>query len=144
MSIGAITVLCGGIHNRDIEKIVAISSISKYYETLQASQGMVKLSYRLKGINLKPNEKENQLLSPYIVIKKVKTNLPQEEWNKYSKRVFLIHARNDKIIPFKNFKENRAILELPPENVLIFNKGGHTHKKNEVALVGATLRFFNE
>jgi len=144
ISIGAITVLCVGFNNKYIEKIVAISSISKYYETLKTSQGMVKLSYRLKGINLKPNTKENQMLSPYIVIKKVKADIPQEEWNEYSNRVFLIHARNDKIIPFKNFKENRDILELPAKNVLILNKGGHTQKKNEVALVGATLRFFNE
>ncbi|MFX1394657.1 MAG: alpha/beta hydrolase [Promethearchaeota archaeon] len=144
MSIGAITVLCAGFNNKDLEKIVAISSISKYYETLKTSRGMVKLSYRLKGINLKFNKEENQLLSPYLVIKKGKANLPQEEWKEYSKRVFLIHARNDKIIPFKNFKENRAILELPAENILILNKGGHIHKKNELALVGATLRFFNE
>ena len=41
----------------------------------------------------------------YIVIKQFKNLISDEKWAQYSQRVFLIHARNDKIIKFKNFKE---------------------------------------
>jgi hypothetical protein len=54
----------------------------------------------------------------------------------------LIHCRNDRIIKFKNLKENRLILESPDKNVLILKKGGHSQKKNECILVGACLNFF--
>ncbi len=144
VSIGAITVLCGGFNNKEIEKIVAISSISKYRENILKSKRMVKLSYRLKGINLKPSETENKNLSPYIIIETLKAKITREEWLKLSNRVFLIHAINDKVIPFKNFEENRDILELSAENLLIMVKGGHMLKKDEHALVGATLRFFDK
>ena len=144
VSIGAITVLCGGFHNKEFEKIVAISSISKYRENILASKGIVKLSYRLKGINLTPNETENKKLSPYIIIRNLKAKITSEEWKKLSSRVFLMHARNDKVIPFKNFEDNRDILELSPENQLIMEIGGHMLKKDEHAIVGATLRFFNK
>ena len=144
VSIGAITVLCGGFNNKEIEKIVAISSISKYRENILKSKRMVKLSYRLKGINLKPSETENRNLSPYVIIKTLKAKINKEEWIKLSNRVFLIHAINDKVIPFKNFEENRDILELSAENLLIMEKGGHMLKKDEHALVGATLRFFGK
>ncbi len=144
MSIGAITVLCGGFPNKNLKKIVAISSISKYNENIRTSKKIVKLSYYLKEINLKLDEKENQKLSPYNIIKELKDILSQDEWKRYSERVYLIHTRNDQITPYKNFKENRDILELLTENQLILNKGGHTQKKNELAIVGGILRFFNK
>ena len=144
ISIGALTVLCGGFPNKDIEKIVAISSISKYSENIKTSKRIVKFSYLMKGINLKPNDEVNVQLSPYLIIKNLKNIFSQEEWKKFTRRVFLIHARNDRIIPFKNFEENREILELSAENQLIMNKGGHTHKKDELAIVGAILKFLNK
>ncbi len=143
MSIGALTVLCEGFPNKNIEKIIAISSMSKYKESLSRSNPIVKFIYHLKGINTNPSEKLNQKISPYFVIERVKNSLSKPEWKEFSEKVFLIHSKNDKVIPFQNFVENKSILELPEKNVLIFKKGGHMHKKNELALVGATLNFLN-
>ena len=142
-SIGAITVLCGGFSSENIKKIIAISSMSYYKQNLPKYNIIVMLSYLLKGVKLFPNKKENEELSPYIVIEQFKSLISDEEWEKYSQRVFLIHAKNDKIIKFKNFKENVTLLGITEKNTLILKKGGHTQKKNELLLVSASLKFFN-
>ncbi len=142
-SIGAITVLIGGLLNKDIEKIIAISSMSYYKKNMPKYNPILMLSYLIKGIKLFPKNDENDRLSPYLVIKNAKKELTLKEWNKLSRKVMLIHCKNDRIIKFKNFKENKMILESPEKNVLILKKGGHSQKKNECVLVGATLNFFN-
>ena len=142
-SIGAITVLCGGFSSENIKKIIAISSMSYYKQNLPKYNLIVMLSYLMKGVKLFPNSKENESLSPHIVIEQFKSLISDEEWKQYSQRVFLIHAKNDKIIKFKNFKENVTLLGITEKNTLILKKGGHTQKKNELLLVSASLKFFN-
>ena len=141
-SIGAITVLSGGFSNEKIKKIIAISSMSNYKQNLPKYNLIVMLSYFIKGVKLFPNIKENEELSPYIVIKQLKSLISDEKWKQYSQRVFLIHARNDKIIKFKNFKENVTLLGITEKNTLVLKKGGHTQKKNELLLVAASFDFF--
>jgi esterase/lipase len=143
VSIGAITALCGGFPNKDVEKIVAISSMSNYRENLPKYNPVVILSYLMKGVNVRPNKEKNLKLSPHAIFETIKNELSEDEWKHFSKKVYLIHSRNDRVIKFKNFKENRSILKSPPENQLILKKGGHSMKKNEMALVGASLKFFN-
>ena len=83
----------------------------------------------------------NEKLSPLFQIKKVKNESTDEKWQKLSKRVLLVHSKNDRIIKLINFIENRDALELPLENQLILNKGGHNLKKNELILQGAFIQF---
>lgn len=142
-SIGATTILCGGFQNEKIEKIVAISSISDYKEHAPSLNPLIKFSYRLKGVNLLPNEIENRKLSPYHIIYDAKSKLTYDQWKLASNRVLLIHSRNDKIINFQNFEKNKSILELSNKNLIVLKKGGHTLKKDEHIIVGATLKFFN-
>ena len=142
-SIGAITVLCGGFSSENIKKIIAISSMSYYKQNLPKYNLIVMLSYLIKGVKLFPNNKENKKISPYIVIEQFKSLISDEEWGQFSQRVFLIHAKNDKIIKFKNFIENVTLLGITEKNTLILKKGGHTQKKNELLLVSASLKFFN-
>ena len=142
-SIGAITVLCGGFSNDNINKIIAISAMSNYKQNLPKYNPIIMLSYLLKGVKLFPNKTENNKLSPYSVIESSKNSLSEDEWRKFSKKVSLIHAKNDRVIKFRNFRENKMILESPEKNVLILKKGGHSQKKNECVLVGATLSFIN-
>lgn len=143
ISIGAITVLCGGFPKENIEKIVAVSSMSHYKQSISAANIIVKFSYYMKGVDLFPDEDVNQNFSPYLVIERLKDTLSQAEWQRFSEKVLLVHSKNDKIIPYINFEENKSILELTDEKQLILRKGGHMQKKNELALVGATLKFLN-
>jgi len=142
-SIGAITVLSGGFLNRDIEKIIAISAMSRYKQNIPKFNPVVILSYLFKGVKLFPTNEESNRLSPYLLIKNAKKELSSEEWNEFSRKVMLIHCKNDRVIKFKNFKENKLVLESPEKNLLILKKGGHSQKKNECVLVGATLNFIN-
>jgi pimeloyl-ACP methyl ester carboxylesterase len=141
-SIGAITVLSATSVIRDIDKIIAISSMSSYKQNIPKYNPVIILDYLIKGVKLFPSIEENIQLSPYQSIKKMKDELSLEEWKIFSKKIMLIHCRNDRIIKFKNLKENRLILESPDKNVLILKKGGHSQKKNECILVGACLNFF--
>ncbi|MFX1327150.1 MAG: alpha/beta hydrolase [Promethearchaeota archaeon] len=141
-SIGAITVISGGFLDENIEKIIAISSISCYKQNIPKYNPVVMLSYLMKGVKLFPNDVENKMLSPYLLIQEAKNELPLEDWKIYSKKIMLIHCKNDRIIKFKNFQQNKTILASVEENVLILKKGGHSQKKNECALVGAILRYF--
>ena len=100
-------------------------------------------SYFIKGVNLSPSEPENNKISPYFVFKELKETMSSEEWKKFSEKVMLIHCKNDKVIKLKNLEENRSILGILDSNLLILRKGGHSQKKNELAIVGASLRFFN-
>ena len=142
-SIGAITVLSGGLLNRDIKKIIAISSMSRYKQNIPKFNPILILSYLFKGVKLFPTNEESNQLSPYLLIKNAKKELSSEEWNELSGKVMLIHCKNDRVIKFKNLKENRLVLESPEKNLLILKKGGHSQKKNECVLVGATLNFIN-
>jgi len=142
-SIGAITILSGGFLDNDIEKIIAISSMSHYKSNIPKKNLVVMLSYLLKRVKLFPSSEESYKLSPYLLIENARKELKPEVWNKLSKRVMLIHAKNDRVIKFRNLKENKLILESPDRNILILKKGGHSQKKNECILVGATLNFLN-
>jgi len=142
-SIGALTILCGGFPINEIEKLIAISSISNYKQNLPKFNPIILMRYFFKGVKLFPTDKENENLSPFIVMNKMKQTLSEEEWKILSKRVLLIHCRNDKIIKLRNFEENSNLLNISEQNNLILRKGGHTNKKDELALVGASLRFFN-
>ncbi|MDX1798939.1 MAG: alpha/beta fold hydrolase [Candidatus Lokiarchaeia archaeon] len=142
-SIGATTVLSATTVIRDIDKIIAISSMSSYKQNIPKYNPVIILDYLIKGVKLFPNIEENIQLSPYQSIKKMKDELNLEEWRIFSNKIMLIHCRNDRIIKFKNLKENRLILESSEKNILILKKGGHSQKKNECILVGACLNFFN-
>ncbi len=142
-SIGAITVLCGGFQNKIIEKIIAISAISIYKKNLPRYNPFIIINYFLKGVRLFPKEQENIKLSPYLIFKELYSKMNKEDWKRLISRVMLIHSENDRIIKFKNFKENSRILSLPAYNKVVLKKGGHTHKKNELMLVACTLEFLD-
>jgi hypothetical protein len=140
-SIGATVAISGGFEDHAIDKIIAISAISKYKSLFKRINPLLLLLYFLKGVKIFPSEKENQLLSPYYIFQKKRNSLSQEKWKQFSQKIFLIHSRNDKVIKIQNFYENRDILDLPRENHIILRKGGHSQKKNELNLIAATLRF---
>lgn len=142
-SIGALTILCGGLQRTDVKKLIAISSIADYKESISTHNPIIKFSYSIKGVVLDPDDTLNESISPIRVMERLKNNLTKQEWNQIAQKVWLIHARNDKIIKFQNFIKNKKILSLPDEKAIVFEKGGHSHKKNELALVGSVLQILD-
>ena len=142
-SIGALIAVAAAFTNEKVKKIITISLISRYKKNVLRANPLILLSYLIKGIKLLPTQEEIEKLSPYLMFKNYKKNVSEEKWNQITKRIYLIHSKNDSVIKFSNFQENQSILELPPNNTLIFKKGGHTMKKNELALVGGIMQFLN-
>ncbi len=140
-SIGAIIAISAGFTNERIKKIIAISCISHYKQNITKCNPIIKLGYMIRGIPLSPSEKQNQQLSPYLIFERNKKRLSKRDFERLAHRIFLIHSKNDRVIKFINFQQNKSILELSPENQLVFKRGGHTMKKNEPALMGGILRF---
>jgi len=60
MSIGALTAFCAGFPDKNIEKIIAISSMSHYNQSISTSNLIVKFIYFLKGVDISPNDEKNK------------------------------------------------------------------------------------
>ena len=118
--------------------------MSDYRKNSPKFNPIILLYYLFKGVNLYPSKEKNKKLSPYLHFQEIKNNTTREKWLEMSKKILLIHSKNDRVIKLKNFRENISILELPKKNQLLFRKGGHSLKKNEVELVGASLKFLSE
>jgi esterase/lipase len=142
-SIGALIAVAAAFTNEKVKKIIGISLNSRYKKNVLRANPLILLSYLIKGIKLFPTQEEIEKLSPYLIFKNYKKKVSEEKWNQITNRIFLIHSKNDSVIRFSNFQENQSILELPPNNTLIFKKGGHIMKKNELALVGGIMQFLN-
>ncbi|MEJ2277526.1 MAG: alpha/beta fold hydrolase [Candidatus Lokiarchaeota archaeon] len=143
-SIGAMVSLIGGFQNKSIKKLIAISSISSYKRSIKNMNPVVLLMYFLKKVPLFISDETGEKLSPAYTFFKSKQKYSNSDWHKLKERVMLIHSKNDKVTPFENFKENSNILNLKLSNKLIFKKGGHSMKKNEIEIVGSILYFLNK
>jgi pimeloyl-ACP methyl ester carboxylesterase len=141
-SIGAMVTLNGGFSNPEIQKIIAISSISSYKKSIKSMNPYVLFIYLLKKVPIFISDEKAKKFSPYYTFYETKENLSDSEWKKLKNRVMLVHSKNDKITPFENFRLNCQILGCNKTNQLIFKKGGHSLKKNEIELTGAILGFF--
>jgi pimeloyl-ACP methyl ester carboxylesterase len=140
-SIGAVSILCGSFSDERVEKIIAISAMSNYRKNLPKYNLLVMFSYFIKGVKLFPKKELNQKLSPSLHAIEIKNRITSENWKELTGRILFIHSRNDRIIKMINFYENVKTFELPDENSIILSKGGHNHKKNEMVLVGSSIKF---
>ncbi|MEX2681992.1 MAG: alpha/beta hydrolase family protein [Candidatus Sigynarchaeota archaeon] len=61
-----------------------------------------------------------------------------------NQRVFLIHARDDRVVLVDQFEALRDALGLAPDAYLLLDKGGHTFFGQEMLVLGAALRFFSK
>ncbi|MHA1689528.1 MAG: alpha/beta fold hydrolase [Promethearchaeota archaeon] len=142
-SYGTLPTLIKAFPNEKIKKIIIISSIANFKKTFRQLNPIIKLNYYLKGTFLKIRKEQNLELSPVLILKSYKKQVKPQEWKKLVDRVLLIHAKNDKITKFFNFEELVSFLEVPNVNYLVFNKGGHVQKRNELIIVASILDFFS-
>ncbi|TFG01081.1 MAG: alpha/beta fold hydrolase [Promethearchaeota archaeon] len=143
-SMGAVIAISAGFTDPRIKKIIAISCISRYKQNVLRFNPIILIGYILRGIPLFPNEIQNKKLSPYFIFKRNKSTCSENEFKKLTNKIYLIHSKNDSVIKFRNFQENKSILDLSGNHQLIFKRGGHTMKKNELAIVGGILFFINQ
>jgi pimeloyl-ACP methyl ester carboxylesterase len=150
-SLGAMASLIQGIRFSQVEKIISIAGISQYKDLWPRSpipfkgNWWVWLRFKLLGVDVNPPENIAIKISPYIQLQQDELNYSSNaQWSAYTnQKIFLVHAENDKMIPLKQFKENREICMLTPDNWLISKKGGHMFQKYELILLAA-FRYFLE
>ncbi|MHA1804180.1 MAG: alpha/beta hydrolase family protein [Promethearchaeota archaeon] len=143
VSHGTLPALIKAFPNEKIKKIVVISSVANFRKTFQRLNPILKLRYYIRGNILKIRKEQNLELSPVLKLKIYKKQVKPQEWKKLVERLLLIHAKNDKITKFFNFEELISFLDVPPSNQILFKKGGHLQKKNELLIVASIIEFFN-
>jgi len=62
----------------------------------------------------------------------------------YSQKVYLVHCRDDQVVPFTNFEKNRQALHVTDDHVLVFDQGGHTFENMQNAVLAQVLKWFNQ
>ncbi len=139
-SFGAMTALTLGYDDDRIKAIVGQCALHNMKETFTRKPESMKARLSLKMLGTMGvkgsliTEELNKIASPQFHI-----DPNQRDRNS---RVFLIHARDDSTIPFSEFEKNKAALNLPNDQVLVYKRGGHTEMKQELYTIGTALRFF--
>ena len=141
MSFGAMVALTIAYNDERIKAIASIVGLSNCKENFSRKPKNLKERIVLKMLNfsgVKPeilSEEDNRIMSPEFVFKADRPDLNQ--------RVFLMNCITDECITFESFKKNQKILQLPQEQTLAMQKGGHTGFHQELILASRIAQFFH-
>ncbi|GAB4331167.1 MAG: hypothetical protein Kow0069_38810 [Promethearchaeota archaeon] len=110
------------------------------------TERLVKAMYEFMGINLDPTDLQNRLVSPILNSFNKRKGffghpVPWPVDNAY-RVAGLAHCKDDQVVNYENFEQNRKFLGLPPLNCIAFERGNHAFAGNETALVGKMLLWF--
>ncbi|WP_371801654.1 alpha/beta hydrolase [Candidatus Lokiarchaeum ossiferum] len=149
ISLGSVASIKQGLlfQGLGVEKIVAVACIGDYSDVMPSSPIPFKrnwwfwLRYTFFGVPINPLPEIKKEISPELqILEKKKEFSSIIDWQKYAaKSLFLIHSRNDKVISAINFKKNITASEIPLENWLITQRGGHNFLKYELILTSAII-----
>lgn len=137
-SMGASIALMRAYLDPRVKMVVGISGAHDVKETY-GNTGMitkkfwVKLFLRSSGLNFNISPELNRLVSPKYYL--------QQPSNA---QVYLIHAKNDILVEFSNFEKNVALLHLPADHTLVFEKGGHSLYRFEGMILAQIIKWLNQ
>lgn len=114
-SLGGYTLLTGGYLDERIKLVIAFTAGHDWLEMNHFWSWYVRLFFRLTGLIINPSDELNRQLSPKFFLQH---NIP-------NKTVCLVNVKNDRVIPFDGFIQNKKLLELPDAQTLVFEKGDH-------------------
>lgn len=117
-SLGGAIILTHGFKDDRVKKIIACCTRYDYHS-------VSKLRF--------PEEVIKQISPVYFL-----NNSPDNK-----NRILIAHCRDDGRIPFENLNLIRNHLNLPEENVLIFEEGGHSFKGHREEVFQKALKFLN-
>ena len=101
-----------GIKNPHVKKVFGVSAIHGDTETVKQR---LKKTQSIFDINDKDLE---------VCLDKVQSSFPanyEQCADENAKKFYLIHAKNDNLVPFSEFEKNKEDLCLPDENTLIYD-----------------------
>ncbi len=149
ISLGSLASIKQGLFDDSVDKIIAVAAMSNYRDNIPQSPITFKknwwlwLRYTFFGVKMNPLDAINYELSPLLQLSELRRKFDNDaDWIDYtSKKLFLIHAKNDKIISFESFIENRDVAKLVSNNKNweILNSGGHNFLQYELPLVSTII-----
>jgi dipeptidyl aminopeptidase/acylaminoacyl peptidase len=80
---------------------------------------------------------------PEEVIKQISPVYFLKETPRNKHRILIAHCKDDRQIPFENLIKIKNHLDLPQENVLIFEEGGHSFRGHREEVFQKALTFLN-
>ena len=151
-SLGAMAAVNQGLKHPAVDKIIAIASMGNYRENMPFSPIPFKKNwwiwfrYQLFGVITNPHDAMNLELSPALQLQAARVNFnSDEEWAEYiSRTLYLVHARNDHIIPLSNFDLIRSSGSVPESNCVLTKRGGHMFRRYETVVIAAILRVLHQ
>lgn len=149
ISLGSVASIKQGLlfQGLGVEKIVAVACIGDYSDVMPSSPIPFKrkwwfwLRYNFFGVPINPLPEIKQSISPELqILDKKKKFATIRKWQEYAaKNIYLIHSLNDKVISSLNFKKNIVASEIPLENWLLTQRGGHNFLKHELPLISTII-----
>lgn len=135
-SLGGVSALTHAYNDSRVKCVIAIASphdLKEFCEEKKTlNQRLTLFGFRLMGLKTKWTSEENEFVSP-------KHFLQENAENK--NRVFLIHAKNDFVNYQTQFLANVMAADLPKENTLLFQKGGHELRGQETVVTAQIIRW---
>jgi esterase/lipase len=117
-SIGGAIILTHGFIEQRAKKIISLCT---------------RYDYSTTGVNFP--EDIIKKISPKYFLKKNPSN---------NDRILIAHCRDDERIPFENLEQIQEHLGLPPENVIIYDSGGHSFKGHRDELFEKVIEFLKK
>lgn len=136
-SMGASTALMRPYLDTRVKLVVGISGghdIKESYmnKGITTNAFWIKLFLRSSGLSFSGLSELNHLVSPKYYLQQ-----PSHA------QVFLIHAKDDRLVEFHSFEKNVSLLQLPADHTLVFEKGGHSLYRLECMIVAQILKWLN-
>jgi pimeloyl-ACP methyl ester carboxylesterase len=151
LSLGAIIALYEGYLDPRVRHVVGLATTSEYKTMIAenirplSKKWWWKLNQRIGGLEVDPSSLQSRLVSPALIANSRKTffdtPVPWEIDN--AQRVLFLQCADDYIVKPDNFERNVKAFRLPPQNVLLFRKGGHGFFRQEMGVVGKIIGWLN-
>ncbi len=149
-SMGASPTLIDGTLDPRVQAVVAVSGISDRNQNLPwtwnpfTARFWLRMRFSLLGVPYHVPPEVNARISPLLALTAARQKMNPEEWARIvTKRVFLVHCRNDKTIRIEHFRANVSAFDLPPSQAIVLSRGGHTYLRAELLLGSTLLRIFD-
>lgn len=145
-SMGANAPLVLGVTDPQITKVVGVSAAADHKRNLPptirlfSAQFWLRIRYKLLGLKTNWPDAINEQISPAPALQKSRAQVSPATWSQMvNNRVFLVHVADDKVVTLDKQRKNAAVMNLPPSQVFVLSKGGHTALRAELLLVSTIL-----
>ncbi|MFX1573460.1 MAG: alpha/beta hydrolase family protein [Promethearchaeota archaeon] len=124
-SLGGAIILSHGYIDKRAKKLIALST--RYdYETIRG---------RYKEVEEQEGKGIMRKISPKYFLRKDPSN---------NQRILIAHCKDDDRVPFENLHHIKKQLGLKDENVIEFEKGGHTFSGHREEIIKYSLKFLQK